>query len=87
MTARALPASLELRVSVAVSAALLVQTALGLLWAGAAAERLSQLERRADASSAILERTARLEEQMTAVRAALARIEDKLDRRQAEEKR
>lgn len=76
----------EVRISVAVGAALLVQTALGLVWAGAAGERLSQLERRADGSGEIIERTARLEEQMAGVRASLARIEAKRDRRGTEER-
>jgi hypothetical protein len=80
MTAHVLP-NPEMRISVAVSAALLLQTALALLWAGAAAERLSQLERRADQSSEIIERTARLEEQMAGARAQLSRIEQKLDQR------
>ncbi len=70
----------EVRITIAVGAALVVQTALALLWAGAAAERLSQLERRADYSTEIVERTARLEEQTAAMRATLARIEAKLDR-------
>lgn len=76
----------ELRISVVVGAALFVQTALGLIWAGAAGERLAQLERRADASSEIIERTARLEEQVRAMRASLERIEAKLDRRETEER-
>lgn len=76
----------ELRISIAVGAALLVQTALGLVWAGAAGERLAQLERRADGSGEIIERTARLEEQMAGVRASLARIEAKLDRQGTEER-
>ncbi len=70
----------ELRITIAVGAALLVQSALGLVWAGAAAERLNQLERRADNSTEIIERTARLEEQIGAVREQLGRIETKLDR-------
>lgn len=74
----------ELRISIAVGAALFVQTALGLVWAGAAGERLAQLERRADGSGEIIERTARLEEQVTAMRASLARIEAKLDRANTE---
>jgi hypothetical protein len=77
MSELALPS--EFRISLAVGAALVVQTALGLIWAGGAAERLAQLERRADASSEIIERTARLEEQVAGVRATLARIETKLD--------
>lgn len=70
----------EFRISIVVGAALLAQTALGLVWAGAAGERLAQLERRTDGSNEIIERTARLEEQVTAMRASLARIEAKLDR-------
>lgn len=70
----------EVRVTIAMGAALVVQTALALVWAGAAAERLSQLERRADASQEIIERVTRLEEQTGAMRASLGRIEAKLDR-------
>ena len=70
----------ELRITIAVGAALLVQSALGLVWAGAAAERLSQLERRADVSAEIIERTVRVEEQIGAMREQLGRIEMKLDR-------
>jgi len=69
----------ELRVSVAVGAAILIQTALALLWSGAAAERLTQLERRSDASAELIVRTARLEEQLAAMRAQLVRIEKKID--------
>lgn len=69
----------ELRVSVAVGAAVILQTAAALLWSGAAAERLSQLERRSDVSAELLVRTARLEEQLAAMRAQLVRIEAKLE--------
>jgi hypothetical protein len=70
----------EVRVTIAIGAALLVQTALALIWAGAASERLSQLERRTDANAAMIERTARLEEQVRFISATLTRIEAKLDR-------
>ena len=77
----ALPETVETpRISVALGAAIVVQTALGLIWAGGAAERIDQLERRADASGVMIERTARLEEQMRGVRESLIRIEVKLDR-------
>ncbi|MEM6415001.1 MAG: hypothetical protein AAF720_10165 [Pseudomonadota bacterium] len=69
----------EVRMSAAVGAALAVHTGLALVWTGAAADRISQLERRADATSVIIERTARLDEQMISARASLARIEKKLD--------
>ena len=69
----------EARVSVAVGAAILVQTALALLWSGAAAERLTQLERRSDATAELLVRTARVEEQLAALRAQLVRMETKID--------
>jgi len=70
----------EVRVTIAIGAALVVQTALALIWAGAASERLTQLERRSDANAAMIERTARLEEQVRFISATLSRIEDKLDR-------
>ncbi|MEL6323480.1 MAG: hypothetical protein AAFY84_03970 [Pseudomonadota bacterium] len=78
------PAASDLRISIAFSAAILVQTALGLIWAGAAAERIHQLERRVGNTDVIMERTARLEEQALAMRASLARIERKLDHRERE---
>ena len=82
MSERLIISAPELRISIAVGAALLVQTAMGLIWAGGAAVRIAALERRADASSEIIERTARLEEQVAAMRASLNRIEAKLDEKE-----
>ncbi|MBI1365761.1 MAG: hypothetical protein GC153_07350 [Alphaproteobacteria bacterium] len=82
MSERLLLPAPEIRVSIAVGAALLVQTALGLIWAGGAAVRIADLERRADATNELIERTARLEEQVGAMRASLNRIEAKLDRKE-----
>lgn len=73
------PAYSEFRITVALGAAILVQTALALIWAGGAAERVEQLERRVDNTDLMMERTARLEEQVRAMRASLQRIEAKLD--------
>ena len=70
---------IEVRGSIAIGAALIVQTALALIWIGAASERLNQLERRVDYSSQLIERTARLEEQVHYMRQSLDRIEQKLD--------
>ena len=75
------PVGGELRVTGALGAALIVQTALALVWAGAAAERITQLERRVGNTDVIIERTARLEEQARAMRASLQRIEAKLDQK------
>lgn len=75
----------ELRVTVAIGAAVIVQTGLALIWAGAASERLAQLERRADDNTQIIERTARLEEQVGFVSATLVRIESKIDAKKGEE--
>lgn len=69
----------QFRVTVAVSVALIIQTAFALIWAGSAAERISQLERRNQERSQLIERTARLEEQVFNMRATLERIEEKLD--------
>ncbi len=69
----------ELRITVAIGAAVIVQTAFGLIWAGAAPERLAQLERRANVIAQMMERTARLEEQVRFMSTTLVRIEKKLD--------
>ncbi len=80
----AAPPPPELHVTVVIGAAIVAQTAFALIWAGAATERLHQLERRADANAAMIERTTRLEEQMRYVADAVSRIEDKIDQ-QAED--
>lgn len=69
----------ELHVTIVIGAAIVAQTAFALIWAGSATERLHQLERRAEANAAMIERTTRLEEQMRFAVDALARIETKLD--------
>jgi len=69
----------ELRVTIAIGAAIFIQTGLALVWAGAATERLSQLERRANDNAQMIERTARLEEQVRFMSATLVRIEEKID--------
>ncbi len=69
----------ERRVPLAVMVTLIAQTGAGLMWAGAADERLEQAERRIEASAGALERLARVEEQIDAVRDQLKRMEVKLD--------
>ena len=56
-------------------AAVLIQTAIGLIWAGGAAARIGALETRVDDQKLVAERLARLEEQGVATKAALERIE------------
>jgi DNA-binding HxlR family transcriptional regulator len=69
------------RVPPAVVAALIVQTAAGLIWAGGAAARIGALEARMGEQRLVAERLARLEEQGVATRAAVERIEQRLERR------
>ena len=73
----------EPKVTIALGGAIVMQAVAGLIWAGAAAERLEQLERRVDASAELRVRTARLEEQSDHIRATVVRIENKLDARVA----
>ncbi len=68
------------RVPLAVLLTIGLQTGAGLLWAGAAAERISVLESRVDRAGLITERLARLEAEVEAARASLARLEAALDR-------
>ena len=68
------------RIGLPVLVAIALQTAGALLWIGAAEQRLMHVERQGLGVSVLLERTARLEEQMTNHRIALDRIEMKLER-------
>lgn len=72
--------SLDRRVPLAVILTIAMQTGAALLWAGAAAERLTALEARTERIGELVERTARLEEQTKAANASLARIEERLGR-------
>lgn len=69
------------RISVAVVLAIVLETTGALLWAGAAAERIDQLESGAAQSDLANERLARLEAHAAAMRAQLDRIEVRLDQR------
>lgn len=67
------------KVPVALIAALLVQTTGGLVWAGGAAARIATLEQRVGEQRLVAERLARVEAQGEAVRAAVDRIERRLE--------
>lgn len=69
------------RIPVAVIVALAVQTAGALVWAGGAAARIAALEDRLGEHRQVAERLARLEEQGEATRAAVERIERRLEGR------
>ena len=67
------------RLPAAVIVALIVQTAGALVWAGGAAARIEALETRVEQQGSVAERLARLEEQAAATRAAIERIEARLE--------
>ena len=67
------------KIPAALIAALAVQTITGLLWAGGAAARIATLEQRVGEQRLVAERLARLEEQGVATRAAVERIERRLE--------
>jgi hypothetical protein len=67
------------KIPVAVVAALAVQTVGGLVWAGGAAARIATLEDRVGEQRLVAERLARLEEQSLATRAAVERVERRLE--------
>ena len=69
------------RVPWALVIALVVQTIGGLVWAGGAAARIGTLEDRVGEQRLVAERLARLEEQGVATRAAVERIERRLEDR------
>jgi hypothetical protein len=74
---------LDRQVTTGVILAAVLQTGGLLIWAGKEAARVDVIERRLESQSTITERLARLEEQVTAARAALERVEHKLDRSEA----
>jgi len=67
------------KIPLALIVALVVQTIGGLVWAGGAAARISTLEDRVGEQRLVSERLARLEEQSVATRAAVERIERRLE--------
>lgn len=67
------------KVPVALITALVVQTVGGLVWAGGAAARIGTLEERVAEQRLVAERLARLEAQGEATRAAVDRIERRLE--------
>ena len=69
------------RIPPAVVAALIVQTAAALIWAGAASARIAALETGVGSQGEVAERLARLEEQGVATRRAVERIERRLEAR------
>ena len=73
------PWRLDRSITLGVILALTLQTAGALMWTGAANERLDQLEIRADATAPVAERLARLEAHAAYSRAALERIERRLE--------
>jgi hypothetical protein len=72
---------LEKKFPAALVAAFLLQTAGALFWAGSAAERITTLERTIAREQTAIERVAVLEEQIAEIKGSLARIENKLDRK------
>ena len=75
----------EMRINAAVALAFLLQTATAFMWAGAAENRIGQLETRVQTREQFFERTARLEENVVAIRDAVDRLETKVDRMQRED--
>lgn len=67
------------RVPTALLIALAAQAVAGLVWAGGAAARIGTLETRVAEQRLVAERLARLEEQSLATRAAVGRIERRLE--------
>ena len=70
---------LDRQVGVAVLVAVALQAVAGLLWAGRAAARIDEIERRVSAQAPVAERLARLEAHAEAQGRQLGRIEGKLD--------
>lgn len=70
----------DLRLTLAILLTLVLQAIAALLWVGAAAQRLDNLEAEIKLQQPILERMARIEAQVAGVRSSLDRIENHIDR-------
>lgn len=73
------PIMLDTRITLALLVTMCLEAVVALLWVGAAAQRLTVLEAGMNAQQPITERMARIEAQMTGVRATLDRIENRFD--------
>lgn len=69
---------MEAKVTLGLLFAFFVQAAGGLVWAGAAVQRIDVLEQSVDERRPVLERLARVEAELSAMRHQLDRIEDHL---------
>jgi hypothetical protein len=74
------PVKLDTRLTLALLVTICLEAIAGLLWVGAAAQRLTALEASVSAQQPIVERMARIETQMGSVRATLDRIENRFDK-------
>ncbi|KCZ46856.1 hypothetical protein [Hyphomonas pacifica] len=70
---------MEQKVTAGFVLAVMVQTGGALVWAGAAAERISQLEQTVRERRTVVERLARLEEGVDRMEGQLDRIERKME--------
>jgi hypothetical protein len=70
----------DTRLTLALLVTICVEAIAGLLWVGAAAQRLTVLENSVSAQQPIIERIARIETEMSGVRATLDRIENRIDK-------
>ncbi|MCH2458296.1 MAG: hypothetical protein MK186_09620 [Henriciella sp.] len=70
---------IERKITAGFVLALALQTGGALVWAGAAAERISTLEQRADIARPVAERLARVEAHLEAIENQLDRIEARLE--------
>ena len=68
------------RIPLALLFGFLLQTGGALFWAGAAAERIANVERATRTNADAVERVVRLEAEVSAMHETLTRIENKLDR-------
>ena len=72
--------TVDTRMTLALLITICLEAVAGLLWVGAAAQRLHVLGVSVAAQQPMTERMARIEAQMTGVRATLDRIETRIDR-------
>lgn len=71
--------NVDRRIALSLIFAVIVQTAGAFMWMGAAAQRLEMLEQDVAEQKGVVERLARVETELIAMRKQLDRIENKVD--------
>ena len=79
------PVKMDWRITLAILVTVSLEAIAGLVWIGAAMQRLDSMERRVEEAAPVAERLARLEVEIVSLRTLVDRIDARLDRSEADQ--